>query len=151
MNAANQKISISSVPQNMAFSAGADLWVLENKSENIWWNLIDKSSGFLLSKTLLFQKSQTSSKIQEITDLIEMPLNKYESKDSNILLGTSDHFHNKWILLVADFNSMNLSDLESISKKLKSNGIRFFQISSGIAKNLSSRLSTSLGNITFIE
>lgn len=134
-----------------ALASGSDLWVLENNSENNWWNLIDFKSGFLLSSTLLFQKSPASLKIQEITSLIEMPMNKYISGSSSILLGTADHFPNKWIFLIPHFENSSIIDLEQIATKLKSKGVRVFTNNNEIVKTIHSRLSASLGNITFIE
>lgn len=134
-----------------ALSPGADLWVIENNPNNNWWNFLDIKSGFLLSNTLLFRATSASSKIQEIIELIEMPTHNNKSKSESILLGTSHHFHNKWLYLVPNYQTATLEEIAQALKTLNGHGVRLFNCKKDTAASLKSRLSASLGNITYIE
>ncbi|MBC7466116.1 MAG: hypothetical protein H7256_08990 [Bdellovibrio sp.] len=142
--------SITQLTDDDAFCAGADLWVVQS-NQNKWWQQIDFKSGFLLSSSLLFQKNNDSSKVHGIVQKTETVPFDFTTPTKHLLLGTTNHFFNKWVLVLDSDIDSALPEIEKISQQLKANGIRFFNISRNDVIETTTRLTASLPEISFVE
>ncbi len=133
-----------------AFDAGADLWVL-SEAQNGWWQNIDFRTGFLLSHCLLFQKKEPSSRLEAILTETQIKRINFSSDAKSLLLGTENHFFNKWILIVPDEMELAINEISTACDMLKVHSIRLFSPSEDLLKKLSARLSASLNRISFVE
>ena len=133
-----------------AFDAGADLWVL-SEAQNGWWQNIDFRTGFLLSHCLLFQKKEPSSRLEAILTETQIKRINFSSDAKSLLLGTENHFFNKWILIVPDEMELAVNEINMACDMLKVHSIRLFSPSEDLLKKLSARLSASLNRISFVE
>ncbi|MFZ3229743.1 MAG: hypothetical protein WA160_06035 [Pseudobdellovibrio sp.] len=133
-----------------AFSAGADLWVI-NSDQNKWWQEIDFRSDFLLSSSLLYPKQMASAKIEQILKQTEMIDLNFESTSKNLLLGTESHFFNKWVFVISEDLKLTLPELEKTSQSLKAMSIRFFGFPKETITSIAASLSTSLLQISYVE
>ena len=144
-------MNVAEIPADQAFSGGADLWILKNDSQNNWWQEIDFRSGFLLTQCLHYHKKPMATKVNEILELTEFPRSEIIADTNCLLIGSSDHFLNKWILIWDPPTPQVNETLERISKTLKFNSVRFFSESDIIIKNLKASRKASLTDITFIK
>ncbi len=133
-----------------AFDAGADLWVL-SEAQNGWWQNIDFRTGFLLSHCLLFQKKEPASRLEAILTETQIKRINFSSDAKSLLLGTENHFFNKWILIVPDEMELAINEINMACDMLKVHSIRLFSPSEDLLKKLSARLSASLNRISFVE
>ena len=133
-----------------AFDAGADLWVL-SETQNGWWQNIDFRTGFLLSHCVLFQKKVPSSKLDAILSETQIKRINFSTDAKSLLLGTENHFFNKWILIVPDKMELAVTEINAACDLLKVHSIRLFSPSEDLLKKLSARLSTSLNRMSFVE
>ena len=134
-----------------AFDAGADLWVL-SEAQNGWWQNIDFRTGFLLSHCLLFQKKEPASRLEAILTETQIKRINFSSDAKSLLLGTENHFFNKWILVWSDLKEEALADsIAELSTKLKFSSVRIFSDSTRLVAALTTRPSASSINISFIE
>ncbi len=144
-------MNVAEIPADQAFSGGADLWILKNDSLNKWWQEIDFRSGFLLTQCLHYHKKPMATKVNEILELTEFPRLQIIEDANCLLIGSSAHFLNKWIL-IWDQPSPKINDmLERISETLKFSSVRFFSESEELIKELKASRKTSLSDITFIK
>lgn len=133
-----------------AFDAGSELWIIPDQ-QNKWWQELDYHSGFLLSLCKLHQKTKSSSKIEEILKETQIEKKDFASTKKCLLVGTEDHFHNKWILVIPDSSAQTFSEMTEILNSLKIHSIRFFSTPSALIESVSTRLLTSLNRISFVE
>ncbi len=144
------------LPEAGAFREGANLWIIKNNPSLIWWKKIDLSCGYLLSQNLLKQKTPKAPQLQNIIaatnlKLSDLKLSEKHQPQDYLLLGSEDHFLNKWILLCNDLSPAELLDLiEKVALNLQATSIRFFSDSSLVAE-LEARPSTSSISISYIE
>jgi hypothetical protein len=134
-----------------AFNPGSDLWVVKNDFKNSWWNELDFRSGFLLSHCLVHTKKAFPAKITELLELTELKKYSFSEDQTNLLLGSSDHFLNKWILIWDNNPEKIVEKLEQMALQLKTNSVRFFSDSELLMGFMEARRKTSLTNITYIE
>lgn len=145
------EMNVDSISEGNAFSEGASLWIMKNDPSLVWWKKIDLNSKYLLSQSLLKQKTQTVSQLQNIITATNLKLTKNNYVQNHLLLGSEDHFLNRWVLLWNDLSDPELVDLiEEVTLKLKAPSIRFFSDSKIISK-VKARLSASSVNISYIE
>lgn len=150
MNANEVLKTIEKITESEAFSSGSDLWVIPNNSNLNWWNELDFRSGYLFSKTVLFQKSSESVKLREVIQNTGIPKVNHPTETKSILLGTEDHFFNKWVYLIDEYAAENIQEILKVCQKLHCNSMRFFSVSSE-ALQLLPRLSASITSITYLE
>lgn len=144
-------MSADNISEASAFSEGASLWIIKNDPSLIWWKKIDLNSGYLLSQSLAKQKKQTVTQLQNIITATNLKLSKNNQAQNHLLLGSEDHFLNRWILLWNDLDESELIDLiERVVTQLQVQSIRFFSDSKIISK-IKSRPSTSSISISYIE
>lgn len=123
------EMSANSIPESGAFSEGASLWIIRNNPSLIWWQKLDVNSHYLLSQSLT--KGRTSQ--------------------NYLLLGSEDHFLNKWILLWNDLDETSLAKLiERVATQLRTASIRVFSDINCLPE-ITSRLSASSISISYIE
>ena len=133
-----------------AFDAGAQLWILPSVQNN-WWQQIDYRSGFLLSECLLHQKKEASSHLLAILKETQISEINYLTQKKSLLVGTENHFFNKWILIVPTENDLAHSEITEVCNSLKIHSIRFFSAPDALIQKVLARLSTSLNRISFVE
>lgn len=144
-------MSVDNISEASAFSWGASLWIIKNDPSLIWWKKIDLNSKYLLSQSLTKQKRQTITQLQNIITATNLKLSKNNQVQNHLLLGSEDHFLNRWILLWNDLDESELIDLiERAVTQLQAPSIRFFSDSKVIPK-VKSRLSASSITISYIE
>ncbi len=143
MNAAKQSAET-------AFDSGAELWILPN-SQNSWWQKIDYHSGFLLSACLLFQKKESSTHLANILKETEITRSNFSTNKKSLLLGTENHFFNKWILITPTNTEVAFQEIAEVCDSLKIHSLRFFGTPEPLIHKISARLTASLNRISFVE
>ena len=144
-------MSALNIFESNAFSEGASLWIIKNDPTLFWWKKIDLGSKYLLSESLLKTKRQTVLEIQNILDATNLKLAQLKYSQDHLLLGTEDHFLNKWVLLWNNLSQTQLIDLiETSSLQLRATSIRLFSDVKALPE-LKSRLSASSITISYIE
>lgn len=144
-------MSGSNILESNAFCEGASLWIIKNDPALFWWKKMDLHAKYLLSESLLKNKSPTVIGLQNILDATNLKLSKLKYSHDALLLGTEDHFLNKWVLLWDNLADAELVDLiETTSLQLRAPSIRLFS-DVKILPKLKSRLSTSSVTISCIE
>lgn len=144
-------MNVAELNATEALNAGADLWIIKNDSQNKWWQELDFRSGFLLSECLYHNRRPMATKVNEILDITELPRAQFFKDSNNLLVGTSDHFANKWILLWEDNPAAVEESLDKMAVTLKIKSIRLFSDTEVLLKKLKARSKSSLSDITFIE
>ena len=144
-------MNVAEIPESQAFNEGAELWVIKNDPADKWWQEIDYRSGFLLSHCLYHHKKPVSTKVNELLEITEFPRSQFIQDTDLLLVGSSDHFLNKWILLWDKKTSTVGEMLAEISKNLNFKSARFFSDSEALLKSVKSGPKTSLTDITFIK
>lgn len=144
-------MSANKIFESNAFREGANLWIIKNDPTLFWWKKIDLHAKYLLSESLLKKKRQTVLGLQNILDATNLKLSKLKYSQDHLLLGTEDHFLNKWVLLWDSLSETELIDLiENSSLQLRATSIRLFS-DAKILPALKSRLSASSVSISYIE
>lgn len=144
-------MNATNLSESNAFSEGSQLWIIKNDPTLIWWKKLDLNSKYLLSQNHLHEKKPKHAKLENI--ILATKLNFFSNKFSSnyILVGSEDHFLNKWILLWNDMpQSEALQIIESVTIKLNAVSIRFFSNSELIPK-IEARPMASSCNISYIE
>ena len=150
MNASSTVISNAGAQE--AFAPGADLWVIQNKPESKWWQEIDYRSRFLLSRNYFHSKKEIPSELADIIKATSMQEPQKIDPKNYVLIGSSDHFLNKWILIWNDLSPLELCKaVESLSKDLKFDSVRFFSHVDELKKVVKTRPTTSSLTISYIE
>lgn len=145
-------MNVLKLTEQEAFTEGADLWVISNDPKNPWWENLDFHTHQLLTKNYLHQKTTTPAELIDIvkaTSIIQ--LEKFNLKNY-VLLGTADHFLNKWVLVHTQMPPAELADtLSELSKKLNFSSLRFFSDSQRSIEALKTRPMASSLSISYIE
>lgn len=137
--------------ESNAFCEGADLWIIKNDPSLYWWKKLDFGSKFLLSENHLKQKKQTAPELEKIINATNLKLSENKTLQNHLLLGSEDHFLNRWILLWNDLDESELAELiEKSVIQLKTVSVRLFS-DSHVIPALKSRLSASSITISYIE
>lgn len=144
-------MNVAELNATEALKPGADLWVIKNDSQSKWWQELDFRSGFLLSKCLFHHRRPMSTKVNEILEITEFPKSQFLNNSTHLLVGSSDHFANKWILLWQDDPNQTEDAIHEISQSLKFKSVRLFSDSEALLKKFKARSKSSLDDITFIE
>ena len=144
-------MNVAELNSTEALKPGAELWVVKNDSQSKWWQELDFRSGFLLSKCLFHHRRPVATKVNEILEVTEFPKFQFIDNSNNLLVGSSDHFANKWILLWQDDPAETEATIHEISQSLKFKSVRLFSDSDALLKKLKARSKSSLDDITFIE
>ena len=139
------------IPESKALSAGADLWIIKNDPALSWWSKLDFNSHYLLSQNFLKPEKNTPVALQNILQATSLDKMKKFSLENHILLGSEDHFLNKWIL-VWNGDDDTLADIIcKAAEHLHAGSIRLFSHSQSILGQLEARPTASSLNITYIE
>lgn len=138
------------IPLAQAFETGSELWIVPDLQNQIWQDL-DFRSGFLLSTCKAYQKTKASFKIDEIVQETLIEKKDFNSASESLLIGTEDHFFNRWILVVPQNNEKAAAEIAEVCDHLKVSSIRFFSAPKDLIKSVTARLSTSLNRISFVE
>lgn len=144
-------MNAAEITTTQAFQAGSDLWVVKNDPQDTWWQEIDFRSGFLLSQCLHHHQKAPSVQLNEILELTEIKRLQIHEDENLLLVGSADHFHNKWILLWNQDAAKAVEKIQQISGQMKTTSVRFFSESKLFIKQLQSSPKTSLTDIAFIE
>ncbi|OFZ29002.1 MAG: hypothetical protein A2622_12970 [Bdellovibrionales bacterium RIFCSPHIGHO2_01_FULL_40_29] len=140
----------SKLTASTAFDAGSDLWVLPS-TQNKWWQDIDFRTGFLLSHSLLFQKTTTSTALETILAETQIQKQNFLTSQKSLLIGTEGHLLNKWILLVPEDSKQAVNEVVETCATLKIHSLRFFGFPKDQIDHITAQLSTSLNRISFID
>lgn len=144
-------MSASSISEIDAFNEGAKLWIIKNDPNLKWWKRLDIHSKYLLSENYLKKERSTVSELQTIINATNLKISKSSLAQNHLLLGTEDHFLNKWILLWNDLEEAELVELIcDTATQLKADTIRLFS-NPEILKKLQARPMASSLNISYIE
>jgi hypothetical protein len=145
-------MSAVSLPITEAFTSGAELWIIKNDPALPWWSKIDFSSSYLLSENFFRPEKTVSEQLLSILEATKFDTHVASNSKNFILLGTQDHFLNKWILVWNQLSEPQVVDcIVELSEKLKFSSVRFFSDSKSLVRQLEARPSASLLNISFIE
>ncbi|MEK6627953.1 MAG: hypothetical protein AABY53_04955 [Bdellovibrionota bacterium] len=137
--------------ESNAFTEGSSLWIIRNDPSLIWWKKIDLSSKYLLSQNSLKSKKTVMPGLENLISMTNLKLSENNYPKNYLLLGTEDHFLNKWVLLWDELTASELNRLiEKIAAQLKITSIRFFSDSNLIPKLEASPWAGSI-NISYIE
>lgn len=144
-------MNANNIFESNAFCDGASLWIIKNDPALFWWKKLDLHSKYLLSESLLKKNRLPAQELQSILEATNLKLAKMKYSQDLLLLGTEDHFLNKWVLLWDNLDPKDLIDLiESTSLQLRATSIRLFS-DVKILPDLKTRLSASSITISYIE
>lgn len=145
-------MSANQLSPTEAFTAGDELWVIENNTSLKWWHKLDFASGYLLTQNYLHKKQSPHPALVKILEVTHLQVQKIPKPPPYCLLGTADHFQNKWLLV---WNRMSPTDLANeisrLSEKLAFTKVRFFSHSQALTQELIARPTASSLSISFIE
>ena len=145
-------MNVLKLTEQEAFNEGADLWVISNDPQLLWWEKLDFQSRHLLTKNYLHEKTIPPA---ELIDIVKATsLNQLEKLNlkNYVLLGTEDHFLNKWVLVYAKMPPTELAEtIEDLSRKLNFTAVRFFSDSQKSIQALKARPTASSLSISYIE
>jgi hypothetical protein len=145
-------MSAVKLSEHEALAAGAELWVIRNDPKLPWWSKLDFHSAYLLSENYFRPKKQIPPQLLNIIEATRFDTFSQPSLQNYVLLGTEDHFFNKWILVWSQLKEAELADsIAELSGKLKFSSVRFFSDSEMLTSALLTRPSASSLNISFIE
>lgn len=138
--------------EDEAISSGAELWVVHNDPSLKWWSKLDFLSGYLLTQNYFRKEKELSTELINIIEATSLDIPSQQKLHNYVLLGTEDHFLNKWILVWNNLSEAQLADIIiGMSKKLKFSNVRLFSHFTPISKALQTRQTTSLETISYIE
>ncbi|MCC2677434.1 MAG: hypothetical protein K0R29_10 [Pseudobdellovibrio sp.] len=140
------------ISEQEALSAGAELWVIRNDPALAWWSKLDFLSAYLLSENYFRPKKQVPAQLLNILEATRFDTFSQPSLQNYVLLGSEDHFFNKWVLVWNQLKEKELADsIVDLSVKLKFSSVRIFSDSKSLTEALAARPSASSLNISFIE
>ncbi|MGZ3690132.1 MAG: hypothetical protein ACXVAX_01430 [Pseudobdellovibrio sp.] len=138
--------------EDQALSSGAELWVISNDPSLNWWSQLDFLSGYLFSQNYFRTVKETPSELINIIEATNLETPTSQHPHNFVLLGTEDHFFNKWTLV---WNNLNESQLAAIitdmAAQMNFSNVRLFSHQSQLLKALKTRQTASLLNISYIE
>lgn len=141
----------NSIPEANAFCEGSNLWIIKDDPSLLWWKKIDLGTKYLLSQNLIKKNNQHQQLLTPTNLNTQLNLTKRNYLFNSLLLGSEDHFLNRWILLWRDLSEFELSELiESTCFSLQTKTLRFFS-DSKIIKELEARPLASSMSISYIE
>lgn len=145
----------TNLSESSAFIEGSSLWIIKNDPSLIWWKKIDLSSKYLLSQNKMKSKNPMTPQIEKLVSITDVKLSENNYPSNYLLLGTEDHFQNKWVLLWDDLSAAEFIRLiEKITENLKITSIRFFSDSNLITPLITKLESSPLArplNISYVE
>lgn len=145
-------MSVAKLSEQEALSAGAELWVIRNDPSLAWWSKLDFLSAYLLSENYFRPKKQVPAQLLNILEATRFDTFSQPSLQNYVLLGSEDHFFNKWLLVWNQLKEDELADsIADLSSKLKFSSVRIFSDSKSLTAALLTRPSASSLNISFIE
>ena len=144
-------MNVSNISAEEAFNSGSELWIIENDFKNYWWNEVDFRSGFLLSSCLYHHKKPVSSQMSQLLSETEMKSYSFNEDANTLLLGSSQHFLNKWILLWQNSPESVAQKVQQMIPSLKVKNIRVFSQDKSLKQLLETRLTASFDQISYVE
>lgn len=145
-------MSVAKLSEQEALSAGAELWVIRNDPSLAWWSKLDFLSAYLLSENFFRPKKQVPAQLLNILEATRFDTFSQSSLQNYVLLGSEDHFFNRWLLVWNQLKEEELAvSIAELSAKLKFSSIRIFSDSKSLTAALLARPSASSLNISFIE
>ena len=135
-----------------ALNQGSELWIIHNDPSLKWWSKLDFLSGFLLSQNFLRKEKELPQELISIIEATSLDIPSHQKLHNYVLLGTGDHFLNKWTLVWNSLSEEQLADIIiGMTKKLNFKNVRLSSHPDSITKALKTRQTTSLETITYIE
>jgi hypothetical protein len=135
-----------------AFTAGSELWVIENNPNLSLWHDIDFASCSLLTENNLHKKSEIPDELKQILEATKLETKLNLKLNDYVLLGSSNHFKNKWILLYPQTEPQKVAaEVEKLAGSLRFSSLRLFSDTKAISQLLKTRPTTSSLTISFIE
>src|SRR4051812_11804090 len=120
-------MSAVKITEQEALSEGAELWVIRNDPSLTWWSKLDFLSAYLLSENYFRPEKQVPPQLLNIIEATRFNTFSQASLQNYVLLGTEDHFFNKWVLVWSQLKEQELADsILELSSKLKFSSVRFF-------------------------
>ena len=151
-NSSSTSSELQRLSETEAFLGGADLWVVKNDPSLRWWSKLDLASAYLLSENFFRAEKEIPSQLIDILEAISLNPTPQSHLKNFVLLGTEDHFLNKWLLVWNNLSDSQLNDsILELSEKMHFNSVRFFSHADSLMQNLATRPSASSLNISFIE
>ena len=144
-------MNASKIPSSQALNAGADLWVIKNDPGLQWWAKLDFLSHFLLSQVSLKPERSTPQALQNILQATSFSTQSSVHIQNHVLLGSEDHFLNKWILAWSGSEDELAEVICDTVTHLKVSSVRIFSHSSSVLKPLEARPTARSLTITYIE
>jgi hypothetical protein len=145
-------MNVLKITEQDAFNEGADLWIISNDPKLPWWEKLDFHSRQLLTKTYLHEKTNPPSELIDIVKATSLNQPEKIKLKNYVLLGTADHFLNKWILVYTQMPAAELADtLDDLTKKLNFTSLRFFSDSQKCIDAIKARPTASSLSISYIE
>lgn len=142
-------MNVRSLPATDALSSGAEMWIIENRSELNWWQELDLRSCFLLTQATQVREKVTAPELQNILQATGLSsLSSPLKSASSLLLGTEKFFFNRWILLLQ--SDPDAESIIAVARNLRAKNLRFFSHRE-VAAEISTRPMASSLNISFIE
>lgn len=141
-----------SLPIELAWSNGAEMWVIKDDPTTKWWPKLDLRSCYLLSENYFRPEKTIAEPLKNIIEATNLDVVEQSHQKNYVLLGTSDHFLNKWVLVWNNLTEGQVAEtIEELSTQMKFSSVRFFSHSETIIQKLETRPSASSLNISFIE
>ena len=135
-----------------ALSSGAELWVINNDPSLNWWSQLDFLSGYLFSQNYFRTVKETPSELINIIEATNLDTPSNQNTHNYVLLGTEDHFFNKWTLVWNNLSETQLATIISdMSSQMNFSNVRLFSHQSQLLKALKARQTASSLNISYIE
>lgn len=153
MNASSSTTVVEgSLTEANALTAGSELWVIENNPNLPLWHNIDFASCSLLTENNLHRKTETPDGLKQILEATKLETKLNLNTSAFVLLGSSNHFKNKWILLYSQTEPKNVAaEVEKLAGSLRFSSLRLFSHSQAILQQLKARPMASPLTISFIE
>ena len=135
-----------------ALTAGSDLWVIDNNPNLSLWHTIDFATCSLLTENNLHKKTETLAELTQILEATRLETKLKYNPSAFVLLGTSNHFRNKWILVYSQTQPEQVAiEIEKLADTLNFSSLRLFSDSQPILQQLKARPTASRLTISFIE
>ena len=144
-------MNASKIPASQALNAGADLWVIKNDPGLQWWAKLDFHSHFLLSQVNLKPEISTPLALQNILKATSFSTQSSVHIQNHVLLGSEDHFLNKWILTWSGSEEELADVICDAVTHLKVSSVRIFSHSRSVVEKLEARPTARSLTIGYIE
>ena len=135
-----------------ALTAGAELWVINNDPSLSWWSQLDFLSGYLFSQNYFRTVKETPSELINIIEATNLETSVNQNVHNYVLLGTEDHFLNKWTLVWNNLTENQVAGvIAEMAPQLNFSNVRLFSHQGSLLNALKARQTASLETISFIE